>query len=305
VVALVVALVLGLSPSARAQDRVAKAKELFQSAQKALAAGNEADAKALLEQAVEQVDRFTDAHYLLGVVLAREERWQDALAHFEKALAVEPSHPRSLYGQGACKRALGDRDGARAALERAKATYDLSLSRPSAPAAAVDAQRRERAAVLVELALLARDEGDEKAEAEALDHALDDDARSAKALAAKGDLLLRRGDAKGAVELLERARAIDARDLASLWALGRALVAARRDDEGRAKLDEYRKLDDERRARLTAERRRTLALKAALRAEDALAAGRLDEAAALARKALEADAECERARRVLERTAGQ
>ena len=55
-----------------------------------LAAGDRPLAEASLRQALELDTRYATGHYLLGNVLAAQEKWRDAAREFERYLALEP-----------------------------------------------------------------------------------------------------------------------------------------------------------------------------------------------------------------------
>lgn len=61
-----------------------------------------------------------------AMVLLQMERYQEARAEYERALAGDPNLPASLFGRGLARRALGDADGA-ADLARAR-TLDIDVA---------------------------------------------------------------------------------------------------------------------------------------------------------------------------------
>ena len=60
------------------------------------------------------------AWQLRGLTNLRIERWQDAIADYDKALAFEPMEPGSLYGRGIAEMRLND---------KASAEKDFTLAR--------------------------------------------------------------------------------------------------------------------------------------------------------------------------------
>jgi tetratricopeptide (TPR) repeat protein len=52
------------------------------------------------------------AQYLRGDALARLDRWDEALAHFDRALQINPAHPLALNGKGVVLAARGEWDHA-------------------------------------------------------------------------------------------------------------------------------------------------------------------------------------------------
>jgi tetratricopeptide (TPR) repeat protein len=224
-----------------ADDPVEQAKAHHALGETALAEGKLGTARDELLKALELVPRFTDAQYALGNVYARAERWQDAIVRYEKALEIGPAHPKYHYGIGCCERALGHADKARAALAQARDAYAevalaLATGRAKGPPGRGAELTRAVVQVDLQLAALAREDGDDESVARILDRALAIEPSNAKLLAERGGLLLRRNDAKGAVSAYEKALEGAPTDLAILYSLGRALVAAGRADEGNEKL---------------------------------------------------------------------
>ena len=63
-------------------------------------------------------DNDADAHYHLGRLYAREDRWDEAELHFGKAISLLPNACWILHGYAAAKRRAGRLEEARHALER-------------------------------------------------------------------------------------------------------------------------------------------------------------------------------------------
>lgn len=303
------------APQGTTGERIAAHQK---AAQAAIREGRLADARAELEAALALDPREGDTHALLAAVAARAERWTDALASYEKALEIGPARSAHHYGIGVCKRALQDLAGASAALAKAHELGESELASaraaltelraraaaspaPGAPAppspddlAAAERKQAIATATLAEvdyqLAVVARETGDEAAEGAAIERGLGLAPEHAKLLFAKGSFLLRKGDAPGAVAALEKAQAKEGADLAALYDLGRALLAIPgREAEGRARLAEYRERDEARRAKVSEERRRAQAASLAAKADAARRAGEKATARDLAARALELD----------------
>jgi protein O-mannosyl-transferase len=56
--------------------------------------GHYADAEQSVRRAIEVQPTTLGGHYVLGLALEREERWQDAVAAFEQELALDPDQPK-------------------------------------------------------------------------------------------------------------------------------------------------------------------------------------------------------------------
>jgi hypothetical protein len=97
------------------------------------------------------------AYFVRGADLAREARWAEALASFERAEAVK-RHAVTTYNIGACERAMGRYTRARKAFARALAEHEAAGG-AELPASLVDQTRaflREIDGLLVRLALRVR-----------------------------------------------------------------------------------------------------------------------------------------------------
>ncbi len=73
----------------------------------------------LSTQAVESDFYFTPAHYILGAAHARAGRKDEAMKHFEEALATNPFHPGIYVRRAEAHLASGDSESAAADLEKA------------------------------------------------------------------------------------------------------------------------------------------------------------------------------------------
>jgi tetratricopeptide (TPR) repeat protein len=147
-------------------------------------------------------------HFLRGCARGRQERYVEARASFEAALALSPRHPESLWLLALMCANTGDWSGCVEALDRARA-----LGRDDFP---LHAQRANA------LASLGR-HADALAEAEA---ALVFEPRSAPVLALAGGALVELGRPADAVELYERLCAATPRALGPLLRLAHAAEAA-------------------------------------------------------------------------------
>jgi len=77
------------------------------------AIGDDAKAKAHLEEAVTQVPDFFNSQFHLGVVLVTLHEWQEAKEHLEKAIALGDDDPKAHFELSMALNGLGDRDQAR------------------------------------------------------------------------------------------------------------------------------------------------------------------------------------------------
>jgi arylsulfatase A-like enzyme/predicted Zn-dependent protease len=121
-------------------------------AQSALGAGDREAARRALERVLAEDEGLLDAHQMTGNLAAEEERFDDAIAAFRRALAIDPEHKASLFGLANAYRRTGRREEALVGFERLLA---LSPHDSKAALAAADllaeAGERDRS-----LALLAR-----------------------------------------------------------------------------------------------------------------------------------------------------
>ena len=71
----------------------------------------EAAEKSLL--AVLQTDPgILDAHQMLGQLTSTQDRYEEALGHYRRALELDPEHKNSLMGMASSYRALGRKEEA-------------------------------------------------------------------------------------------------------------------------------------------------------------------------------------------------
>jgi arylsulfatase A-like enzyme/Tfp pilus assembly protein PilF len=127
-------------------------------AQSALGAGERAAARRALEAALAADGGILDAHQMLGTLAAEEERWDEAIAAFRRALALDAEHRASLFGLANAYRRLGRTAEALVGFERllALAPHD---SKAALAAADLLTERGDGAAAiaLLERAAAARD----------------------------------------------------------------------------------------------------------------------------------------------------
>lgn len=95
---------------------------LMQQAFAAYERGAGGEAERLCREAVAADPDCFDAHHLLAVLDARRGRQQEALAGFDRALALRPDYPPLMSNRGNALRALGR-------LDEALASFDAALAR--------------------------------------------------------------------------------------------------------------------------------------------------------------------------------
>lgn len=113
----------------------------YDAAMAALQKKDVAGARALAQQAVQLVPQEGRFHQLLGDIDVSEKKYQEAVPHYDKAMALSPDYFGSFLGAGIAQYRLGNRDRARQWLEQSTRLL------PTAPAA-------------LYLGNLARDRGD-------------------------------------------------------------------------------------------------------------------------------------------------
>ncbi len=70
--------------------------------------GNLAEAAESLQQAVRANPGFIPAHYELGVVLVELEKYEDAIARFERLISIDPRFPKAYMALAALYKEKGD-----------------------------------------------------------------------------------------------------------------------------------------------------------------------------------------------------
>jgi len=73
--------------------------------------------ESLLKKALARNPRLHEAHYQLGLVYERQERWEDATGAYRKALDLKPDYARAYYRLGQTYLRLGKRKQAKQALD--------------------------------------------------------------------------------------------------------------------------------------------------------------------------------------------
>jgi arylsulfatase A-like enzyme/Tfp pilus assembly protein PilF len=223
-------------PRADPKDKIALHHAIM-AAQSALGAGETDAARGHLERVLAQDPGILDAHQMLGSLAAQEERWDEALAAFQSALALDPEHKASLFGLANAYRKLGRSEEALVGFERLLA---LSPRDSKAALAAADllAARGERTRAIAVLERAATGRDAPPILANQLGELLvaegrTDEARAAfeRALAAQEDLAQphfnlavlseEAGDLDGAIAHYERASALAPRHYQALFNLGR------------------------------------------------------------------------------------
>lgn len=144
-------------PRADPKDKIALHHAIM-TAQSALGAGERDVARRALERVLAEEDGILDAHQMLGSLDAQEERWAQAVASFQRALALDPEHKASLFGLANAYRKLGRPEEALIGFERLLA---LSPQDSKAALAAADLLaakgERGRAIALLEKAASGRE----------------------------------------------------------------------------------------------------------------------------------------------------
>lgn len=79
-------------------------------------------AEALIREAVEGGAQYADLYHTLGLVCSRQNRLEDAVAWFEKSLAVNPAYTEALLSLSITLNEMGRYEEAREAYRRADAS---------------------------------------------------------------------------------------------------------------------------------------------------------------------------------------
>ena len=119
-------------------------------AQSALGAGKREVARHALEGVLAEDDGILDAHQMLGSLAAQEEHWDEAVASFQRALALDPEHKASLFGLANAYRKLGRPQEALVGFERllALAPQDSKAALAAADLLAARGERKKAVALL-------------------------------------------------------------------------------------------------------------------------------------------------------------
>jgi cytochrome c-type biogenesis protein CcmH/NrfG len=133
----VACLIVGFGGTALAQ-KSPTAQAAFLRAQHDLVKEDVTDAAAEMETAVRFEPRFAFGWYLLASTSRRAGAYDRAVAAYRRYLELRPQEPDPLFGIGLCLEAIGDRDGAVAALKR----YAELDTRPGSAEFVTQARRR-------------------------------------------------------------------------------------------------------------------------------------------------------------------
>ena len=190
----------------------------------------------------------------LAAALQAEGRVNEAVGHYDKALALRPDYPPALNNKGTALRAAGRIDAAVAAYERAiaargdypEAHYNLANALTDAGRSAEATQHFERALESLPesadvhnnlgIALAAQGKADEAIAQ--FREAVRTDPKSAKAHRNLGDALLARGVAGEGLDAMREAARLAPDDGSLQYDLGSALLEAGRADEAAPVLQE-------------------------------------------------------------------
>lgn len=159
-----------------------------------------------------------------GHMLARLERYGDAIKCYDDAIKTEPGDTAALYGKGDALFASGNRDGA---IECYNKAVDADPDHPE--------KFYDRCEKLL-------DEGMVDEALEGYDRAIDIDPTSADALCGKGDALARKRMYDDAIKWYDEALGFDPNHPAALNGKGKALAKLRKDDDAMRLFDKVGKL---------------------------------------------------------------
>ena len=90
----------------------------YDEAREAISEGNADEAQALAQRALDGEPREPRFHTLQGDLFLEADRYPDAIASYDSAIDLDGDYFLPYLGRGKARRALGDRFGARADLER-------------------------------------------------------------------------------------------------------------------------------------------------------------------------------------------
>lgn len=97
--------------------------QMIMATQSQIGRGETAEAAVLLERVLARDPSIIDAHQMLGQIASSEERYDEAVAHYRNALAIDGDHKTSLFGLAATYRKMGRDADAIPGFER---LFDLS-----------------------------------------------------------------------------------------------------------------------------------------------------------------------------------
>jgi len=81
--------------------------QMIMATQSQVGRGETAEAEVLLGRVLERDPNIIDAHQLLGQIASSQERFDEAVEHYQNALAVDGDHKASLFGLAMAYRKLG------------------------------------------------------------------------------------------------------------------------------------------------------------------------------------------------------
>jgi tetratricopeptide (TPR) repeat protein len=194
-----------------------------------LGQGRPAESEALLRRAVAVADS-AEVHANLAAALQALGRREDAVAHYQRAVALAPGMVDAQFGLAACLQALGRHADAIACYE---AVLAVEPAHPEAnfglATLLVDLDRADEAIVRYRAALAA-------------------DADFAEASQGLGTLLMQRGNPEEAAACFRQALDVDPDYVEARLALGLALQRLHRDDEALAAYSAALEVDPDRAA---------------------------------------------------------
>ena len=183
-------------------------------------------AERYLRRAMEANPNQGAHYYQLGLIRYRQKQWRAALGFFKQALELGVGNNGAVVWRsiGDVQAELFDRD---AALE----AYDTSLR-----------LRPQEATTRLALGRFHLERSEPEIAIQHLRAALEIDPSLRSAYPVLGRAYRQTGDLSAAVEILKKAVDADPADQESRYALGQALLAMRRIDEGRAELETYQRI---------------------------------------------------------------
>lgn len=139
------------------KDRI-ELHQLVMAAQSELGKGELDAARGRLEEALDRDATMVDAHQMLGTIAMREERFPEAAASFQAALAVKDDHLASLFGLASAYRRMGRAEEALVGFRRLLALDPDDVKAVAAVADLLAADGRAAEAVAVLETALARED---------------------------------------------------------------------------------------------------------------------------------------------------
>jgi tetratricopeptide (TPR) repeat protein len=81
--------------------------QMIMATQSQIGRGETAEAEVLLGRVLERDPNILDAHQMLGQIASSDERYEEAVVHYQNALALDGDHKASLFGLAATYRKMG------------------------------------------------------------------------------------------------------------------------------------------------------------------------------------------------------